>query len=462
MLTKQKKIQHLYWRAGFGIGIDELKAIEQKPLNKIVDNLFLTAKKVNNLKFPLNDELISRFNSKERPIRMKAFQEGAQQVKQINIKWVKQMANTPNPLLERMTLFWHGHFACIIVNNPFFAKKYNNHIRKFALGNFKDLVLAIAKDGAMIRFLNNQQNNKKHPNENFARELLELFTIGRGNYTEKDIKESARAFTGWKTDNSGKFKFIKNQHDFGEKVFMGKKGNFSGEDIVDIILKNKNTARFIVTKIYKYFVNNKVNSNHIESLTNLFYNSAYDIKILMHKIFSSKWFYDVEHVGTKVKSPIDLIVGIYKTLDLKFETDETIFHFERSLGQILFRPPNVAGWQRHQNWIDNSSLITRLTMTSQIIRNSVVEMSLKAEPEAEKQKKTKISFKAQINLSVFNKILKNKSQEEVYNKLSEYLLQAPIIVPFETVNKYVSKKTESDYIKSCLMRITSLPEYQLC
>jgi uncharacterized protein (DUF1800 family) len=186
-------------------------------------------------------------------------------------------------LLEKMTLFWHGHFACTIKVGMLAAQQLNS-IQQHALGNFRDLVLAIARDPSMIRFLNNQQNKKRQPNENFARELMELFTIGRGFYTENDVKEAARAFTGWSSNLSGEYVFRERQHDFGEKRFMNKRGNFDGTDIIDILLERRETAHFITKKIYQYFVNEKVNERRLEQLAAGFYDKNYDIKWLMQTI----------------------------------------------------------------------------------------------------------------------------------------------------------------------------------
>jgi len=178
------------------------------------------------------------------------------------------------------------------VNNPKFNRQLLNVIRKNALGNFKELLFEVSKSPAMLQFLNNQQNKKDHPNENFAREVMELFTMGRGNYTENDIKELARAFTGWGYDKEGNFTERPKQHDTGAKTFLGKTGNFTGDDVLNIILEQKATAKFITAKIYKFFVNENPDQNNINKLSEELYTSNYDLKKLMQNIFSSSWFYD--------------------------------------------------------------------------------------------------------------------------------------------------------------------------
>ena len=291
MISIRKKIKHLYGRAGFGITLTELDAKSNLPFESIIDELVQRAKHSKGLviKLPVYEQAsLSKLNKLEKAALKKKLRE---ENGFVNAKWVQKMADSNNPLRDRMTLFWHGHFAMISKKNPFVSKSYINTLEKFAFGNFKDLVLAMARDPGMIRFLNNQQNKKGQPNENFARELLELFTIGIGHYTEQDIKEAARAFTGWQADKKNEFTFSKKRHDFGKKTFFGQSGNFGGEDIIDLILEKKETAKFITTKIYKYFVNKNIDQPIIEELADTFYHSNYDIEKLMRAIFSSEWFY---------------------------------------------------------------------------------------------------------------------------------------------------------------------------
>jgi len=228
-----------------------------------------------------------------------------------------------------MTLFWANHFVCKD-KNIVHVQQYNNVLRKYALGNFGDFIKAISKEASMLKYLNNKQNRKNKPNENFARELMELFTLGQGNYSEEDIKESARAFTGYNNNFSGEFKLNQKHQDTGEKVFLGKKGNFDGDDITDIILTQKQCARFVCKKIYKYFVNETINEANLEEITNVFYND-YNIESLMKHILTSNWFYDEKNIGSKIKSPIELLAGIYKIVPFKIENIEQQLLIQRLL-----------------------------------------------------------------------------------------------------------------------------------
>jgi uncharacterized protein (DUF1800 family) len=232
--------------------------------------------------------------------------------------------------------------------------------------------------------LNNQQNVKDHPNENFARELMELFTVGIGNYSEKDIKEAARAFTGWGVTNSGEFIFKENQHDSDEKEFFGEKKNFSGEDIINKLLENKQTANYIAKKIYKEFVNHKVDDNHVEQLATIFYDSGYDIEALMRAIFNAPWFYDEMHIGAKIASPVELIVRLKKYLEVEFLELKHLINYQKALGQVLFFPPNVAGWPGNTTWIDGASLLVRLNTIS-FIQEDGVSLDLEGKPQFEEE-----------------------------------------------------------------------------
>jgi uncharacterized protein (DUF1800 family) len=345
---------------------------------------------------------------------------------------------------------------------PSLARNQNNTIRQHALGNFRDLVVAISKDIAMIRFLNNQQNKKNSPNENYARELMELFTIGRGNYTENDVREAARAFTGWHSTPENEFRFNKNQHDFSEKTFMGKTGNFDGEDIIDLILENKQTARFIATKVYKYFVNHKINENHIEELTTVFYDTNYNIEKLMLAVFESGWFYAPENVGTKIKSPIDLLVGVMKSLNVDFEDYQSFTFIQKVLGQHLFHPPNVAGWAGGKAWIDNATLLIRLNLVNYLFQTADIDITEKPEFEALKNNAATKKIKASIDTNAMVNLFKEKDEKIIFEEIQTWLIQANISIKKEDFDDFTFTDSKKNYIESVVMRFMTLPEYQLC
>jgi uncharacterized protein (DUF1800 family) len=449
------KIKHLYWRAGFGLSPQEWEERKNWSIAKTVDQLFREAKAAGPLQ-ALNVSSLTKKPTKEQK-KMERKYVGRQ-----NTACLVRMAN-PNEsaFMERMSLFWHGHFACSSKLSKLAFNQINT-IRKHALGNFRDLVLAVAKDPSMIRYLNNQQNKKNKPNENFARELMELFTIGRGHYTEQDIKEAARAFTGWSSNLSGTFIFRHRQHDFGTKTFMGRTGKFDGDEIIDIILEQRETAQFICTKVYRYFVNEIVDTRIVDQLATQFYQSDYNIEALMRSIFTSDWFYDKKNIGTKIKSPVDLVAGISRSLNIRYDNEQALIFIQKALGQILFNPPNVAGWIGGKAWIDNATMMLRLNLVNYLLYASDVDFRTKSNLKASARNKAMRKLEARVNLAPLQQILSTNNQERTIEELSDFLLQRDPAVDKKLIQQYAQSGTGQDFIKMAIARITSLPEYQLC
>jgi len=337
----------------------------------------------------------------------------------------------------------------------------NNIQRTNSLGNFGTMVMEVSKSPAMLQFLNNQQNQKGHPNENFARELMELFTIGRGNYTEQDVKESARAFTGWSFDKDGNFKMRPYAHDNGEKTFMGKTGNFQGEDIINTLLARKETAHFISNKLYKYFVNEMPDPAHVSAMADVFYNANYEIKPLLEYVFTSDWFYDDKNTGNLIKSPVELLVGLNRQFYITYQKPEILLLFERALGQVLFNPPNVAGWPGGRSWIDSSSLMYRMKIPSTLLNAGVIDFTGKADPEEEayiaamhnQQQAVATKVQAQPDWDKFlNSIPKDTSKMAI----------AQFILTPKLNNTLINTVTQATNIKDMVIELVSTPEYQLC
>ena len=275
--------------------------------------------------------------------------------------WANRMVASFQPLQEKMALFWHGHF----VSNEAKVRDYRKLLGQLELfqkqgtGNFRDLTLAVAQDPAMLSFLDAGVNVKGASNENFAREIMELFTMGVGHYTEKDIREAARAFTGW---NYVDLKFVvnKDQHDDGEKTFLGKTGRFDGVDVIDIIMQQPATADYIAGKIYRFFVRQELSPELQKQLGSVLRDNHYEIAPLLEKIFLSRDFYSPASVGTRIKSPVELAVTTYKKLGLKSVPGVPDFNSATGqLGQQLFSPPTVAGWAGGQSWITPGLLLER-------------------------------------------------------------------------------------------------------
>lgn len=454
------KIKHLYSRAGFGIHYNELKQIN-KPIHKVVDSLLKESKKFEPLTL-IDDSLNKKnYRSLTAEERRELARTARQKTRELNISFLERLSNSNTALREKMTLFWHGHFACRSPQNPFALQNLNNIQRKHALGNFKTLTIEVSKSQAMLSFLNNQQNRKDKPNENFARELMELFTLGRGNYTEEDIKASARAFTGWMFNREGEFEYREFVHDNGSKTFFGKTGNFNGDDIMNMIFEKKQTAYFISQKLYQFFVNDTPNQTHIKELGDFLYEKDYEIEPLLKKMFTAQWFYDESNMGNKIKSPVEFIAGLNHQFFIDYEQPEVLLRFQQALGQVLFYPPNVSGWSGGKNYIDSSSLMLRLKIPSTVLNSGIIEFEGKADPDDEafyaimkrQSKKVAQRIQATVDWTKFeDQLPKNITKEQ----LTAFLLQPK-------VNKQILNNiSTTDNIKNMVVQIISTPEYQLC
>lgn len=484
MNNDQLKNQHLWWRAGFGPPADQVNELsKQKP-----DALFHSILKASEKKpvmFDVADpELKEMVNQQMDAGKMQRLNPESKQmfrkqsvldIAKLNLRWLQEMTDSKAQLLEKMSLFWHGHFAAKTIN-IIYDQAMINVIRENALGNFRDLLFKISKSPAMIQFLNNNENKKGHPNENFARELMELFTIGRGHYTETDVKESARAFTGWGTNINGDFDFRPRQHDDGIKTFFGKTGNLTGEEILDILLAQKQTAIFITRKIYRFLVNDIVDEEILGNLATQFYNSGYDISNLMVSLFKSTWFYDQKNIGNQIKSPVLWMVGIRRQLPMEIQNPAVQLILERLLGQVLFSPPNVAGWPGGKHWIDSSSLMLRMQIPRVIFNSDTilskpkddddVMMGMRNNDLAKNIRKLKNPggqlFQSKIFWDEYTKNFDKIKDMDLYAAIRELLLQRDMPMNENDMIKYIDESNREIRIQSITIRLMGTPEYQLC
>jgi len=291
------------------------------------------------------------------------------ETQRLGLWWGNRMLTTRRPLEEKLTLYWHGHFATgeNKVRDYRMMLRQNEMFRAKASGNVRDMLIGVLKDPAMLVYLDNGENVKKHPNENFGRELLELFTMGVGNYTERDVREAARAFTGWSNDVL-EFKFNADLHDDGEKTFLGRTGRFSGEEIIDIILQQPVTAEYMAAKLYRYFVREDISDSVKKELGRSFRESGYQVKPLLTRIFLSKDFYSPPTYATQIKSPVHLVVSTYKKMGLtEIPTVPDFGRMTAGLGQSLFDPPNVAGWAGGRTWITPATLLQRGNLFREVL-----------------------------------------------------------------------------------------------
>jgi uncharacterized protein (DUF1800 family) len=281
---------------------------------------------------------------------------------------------TPRPLQEKLALFWHGHFATSIqkVKIPYYMWLQNETFRKNAAGNWETMLKEVSRDPAMVIWLDNVSNKAGAPNENFARELMELFTLGEGNYSEKDIKESARAFTGYSIDQKSQgFQFRKQLHDSGRKRFFNRSGNYDGDEVIEIILARPEAPRFITRKLWEFFVYASPSDALVDQLSALLKASHYQFEPVLKTMFSCEEFYSTRAVKKQIKSPVQWLVGSAISLKADLMPTRVVNSVLNLLGQDLFAPPSVKGWDGGAAWITTSSLLARYNLANVMV-NGVI------------------------------------------------------------------------------------------
>ena len=297
---------------------------------------------------------------------------------ELNVWWLDQMFNSSSSIIEQMTLFWHDHFATSIetVKYPPAMYHQNKILREYAIGNFKDLVTLMIFDPAMMVWLDNRENRVGAINENFARELLELFTMGEGQYTQQDVMEAARALTGYQTNGLETY-FVSDRFDNGVKTFLGQTGNFNTYDIIDIIFEQSQTAYFICEKLYKWFVYENPNEEIVQNLAQIMIDNNYEIKPVLYALFSSEHFFDDNFKGSKFKDPINHSLGVIRQsyIDINqtlyfqnnaYTLHDILLYVQNLNGLLIFNPPDVSGWPGYRNWINTFTLPNRKIFTNYI------------------------------------------------------------------------------------------------
>ncbi len=285
--------------------------------------------------------------------------------------WINEMRVTPSPLAERMTLFWHNHFTSSQQKVRYARLMYRQNVllREHALGNFATLLHAVSKDPAMIIYLDSATNRKDKPNENFAREVMELFTLGEGNYTEADIREAARAFTGWSLEqDTMEFRNRPFLHDSGDKTVLGQRGRFDGDDVLDILLAQPKAAEYIVGKMWREFVSPEPESVEVRRIAATFRDSRYDIRAALRELLLSAAFWKEANRAVLVKSPVEFVVGSLRQFDMSADDVASLAMVMAGLGQNLFAPPNVKGWPGGEAWINSATLLARKQFIERLFR----------------------------------------------------------------------------------------------
>ena len=379
--------RHLLARTSFGATLAEIRALEARDYTAAIDGLLANPRREAITPAPgwigMGPEELQRLQKAAQAQRkqgldgknLEVMLPVREQGRELKNWWVEEMLTTDQPLVERMTLFWHGHFTSSLmkVRHPSSLFRQNALFRREALGNYATLLRVVARDPAMLIYLDGRGSVARQPNENFARELLELFTLGEGQYGEADIKAAARAFTGWSVDReSGQFVEHPGRHDDGQKTFLGRSGRFGGDEILTILLAHPRTAETIVEKLWREFVSLTPDPTEVTRLAAGFRQGGYEIKPLMRALFLSAAFRDPANRGALIKSPVDLIVGSVRVLGLPLPEKTGLVRMLQGLGQVPFDPPNVKGWAGGESWISTYTLLLRQQFLRRMIEATSV------------------------------------------------------------------------------------------
>jgi uncharacterized protein (DUF1800 family) len=403
----------------------------------------------------LRKQLVGKTEEEKKAFRQKLMQANRQAINATGNWWLKRMAYGPYPLQEKLTLFWHGHFTTSAKDERSALAMWNQNElhRRLGAGNFGQYVKQVSRDPAMLDYLNNSQNRKAHPNENYARELMELFTLGIGNYTEDDIKQAARAFTGWAHDGDD-FVFRKFDHDTGEKTFMGMTGNFDGDDIIDIILHRPVCANYIAGRLYKYFVCEEVPDDLLNAMGDILRESNYEVRPLLRTIFASKAFYQPSVIGCQIKSPVQLVVGTIRQLGLSMPGERAIQGALGQMGQVPLYPPNVKGWPGGRLWINTSTLFVRYNTAVWLAGGSGQFAAMGPKGGGKSFPARDTGFRAGVG----------GDPDQCVDQWVSRLIGRPIDADKRQVliDSLEGRANREDYVRKMVQLLVSMPDYQLC
>jgi len=479
--------RHLLNRAGLGGTPDEIQALAAKGLDDAVESLLdfeVTGRSAVSadlfdpsiLSPPTQEEIrilaVARERNDQATIdayqrdRMMRQNRDREQMREIQAWWCERLITTPAPLEEKLTLFWHGHFASSFraVEDSFHMFRQNQLLRAHAAGNVRQLLHGIIEDPAMLRFLNNNQNRRGSPNENLARELMELFTLGEGNgYGEQDIKEGARALTGYTfTDDS--FRFDAQAHDATEKRIFGRVGAWNGHDFVDLILGQRFASEYLTLKVYKFFVNDLPAGPSgdaavfLKKLSTQFRGDAFEMRPLLRTLFRSEHFYAPVNASAQIRSPVQLIVQTIRSLRTPKRSVRTLLAACEAMGQSLFYPPTVKGWDGGRSWINTATMFLRQNVALYLLTG-----------------RRPASYDWEAEMTPYDAMpliahLRGEAGSVAPDDLIDYLLQFTLGQPLRVERRATLRavlagcgdQVTNEVLIALLALITAMPEYQLC
>jgi uncharacterized protein (DUF1800 family) len=416
----------------------------------------------------------SRRASPEERQKMQREEQRNQRERMVELRgwWLQRMATGARPLQEKMTLFWHGHFATSVekVRDAYLMWRQNDLFRRQGTGNWLKLLIAVAKDPAMLIWLDQAQSRKEHPNENFAREVMELFALGEGHYTERDITEAARAVTGWSYDRMGQDFIARPQwHDRGSKAIFGQSGYFKGEDFLERVVAQPQAARFITAKLWYFFAGEWPSEELVAALAATFRAAGDDFKPLMRAMFLSEEFYSPTIIRNQVKSPVQWLVGSVRVLERPLPPPMICLGLTRNLGQDLFAPPNVKGWDGGLSWITTNTLLARYNEAAMLVQGGLPAMMggmNSKRPNAGRQFARRLN-QVRLGGADVNKLFTEKERtdpEALMPALERRLLQAKLKPAQEKVlREYLAEQPQLDEgaILNAIRLVMSTPEYQV-
>jgi hypothetical protein len=440
---------HLYRRAAFGAKPAELHAAVSDGLPATLNRLFATDDHA--------QEAEGRFVFLTGNGGRAAGQNDAYQLRGW---WIYTMLNSMQPVREKLGLFWHNHFATSIAKVQSTKLMYlqNKLLRENALGKFGPFLQAMSKDPAMLKWLDSNSNVKAHPNENYAREVMELFSLGVGNYTEHDIREGARAFTGWHT-NGDDYEFNQNFHDFGAKTVLGQTGNWNGDDVVRILLEQPAASRFLVRKLYKYLISeaHEPPASLLEPLAASFRKSDYDVSQLVRTMVSSRLFFSDHAYRKRLKSPVEFVLGAVRSVGQGLVEPRSLVKKLELMGQDLFAPPNVKGWVGGQAWLNTATVLARHNFAQQLA-SGTGQLNL-SDPSA--------PIGVAVDPAALVRVQNISEPARVVSFLAEILLDGHVAEPArERLTAFVARGKPTgpafdQRVRETVHSIMTMPEYQL-